>query len=79
MDELLLTRDEDGDVRLAGTDGAVSLDIIYDSVLGTGRQGVVFVGEISRKIDARLVMKVSKIAGQRMVSSLPSSRMTCRK
>lgn len=76
MNELPLTRDEDGDVRLAGTDGAVSLDIIYDTVLGTGRQGVVFVGEISRKNDSRLIMKVSKIAGQRVVNSLPSSSGT---
>ena len=72
MDELPLTRDDDGEVQLAGTDGAVSLEIVYDSVLGTGRQGVVFLGEISRKTDARLIMKVSEIAGhKRVVSPLP--------
>ena len=61
MDDLPLSRDDDGEVRLEGT-GPVSLQIMYDSVLGTGGQGAVFVGKILGKDDSREIMKVSGIA-----------------
>ena len=61
MNELPLNRnDDDGEIHLAGI-GAVSLQIIYDSVLGRGGHGVVFMGKIFRETDSRLVMKVSGI------------------
>jgi len=61
MDKLLpMRRGDGGDIHLAGI-GAVSLRIVYDSVLGKGDQGVVFVGEILGKTDSRLIMKVSGI------------------
>ncbi|CAM9571173.1 unnamed protein product [Ascophyllum nodosum] len=58
MDDLPLSRDDDGEVRLEGT-GPVSLQIMYDSVLGTGGQGAVFVGKILGKDDSREIMKVA--------------------
>ena len=58
MDGLPLRRDGNGEIQLAGT-GAVTLRIVYDSVLGTGRHGVVFKGEILGRYDSRVIMKVS--------------------
>ena len=58
MDNLPLSRDDDGEVHLQGT-GPVSLQIVYDCVLGTGGQGVVFVGKILGRTDSRVIMKVS--------------------
>ena len=71
MNELPLRRDDEGEIQLSGT-GAVSLRIVYDSVLGKGEQGVVFVGEILDKTDSRLIMKVSEIVrcGRRQLTSL---------
>ena len=60
MDTLLLKRDNDGRIHLAGTD-ADSLLIIYDSVLGIGEQGVEFIAEIIDEADSRPTMKVSEI------------------
>jgi len=60
MDELLLRRDNGGEIHLEGI-GAVSLRIIYDSVLGIGEQGVVFMAEMIGKTDSRPIMKVSEI------------------
>lgn len=61
MEKVLpMSRGDDGDIQLAGV-GAVSLRIVYDSVLGKGEHGVVFVGEIIGKTDSRLIMKVSEI------------------
>ena len=62
MDDLPLSRDDDGEIHLAGTAGPVSLQIVYNSILGTGGQGVVFVGNILSKSDSRVIMKVSEIA-----------------
>ena len=59
MNELPLRRDDEGEIQLSGT-GAVSLRIVYDSVLGKGDQSVVFVGEILGKTDSRIIMKVSE-------------------
>lgn len=61
MDELPLRRDINDEIQLTGI-GAVSLRIVYDSVLGTGGHGVVFMGEVFGKTDLRLIMKVSKNA-----------------
>ncbi|CAM9571594.1 unnamed protein product, partial [Ascophyllum nodosum] len=58
MDNLPLSRDDDGEVHLQGT-GPVSLQIVYDCVLGTGGQGVVFVGKILGRTDSRVIMKVA--------------------
>ena len=71
MNELPLRRDDEGEIQLSRT-GAVSLRIVYDSVLGKGEQGVVFVGEILDKTDSRLIMKVSEIVrcGRRQLTSL---------
>ena len=57
MDNLPLSRDDDGEVCLEGT-GPVCLKIVYDCVLGTGGQGAVFVGKILGKDDSRVIMKV---------------------
>ena len=62
MDDLPLSRNDDGEIHLAGTSGPVSLQIVYDCILGTGGQGVVFVGNILGKSDSRVIMKVSEIA-----------------
>lgn len=61
VDNLPITRGEDGELHLAGT-GPVSLEIEYDCVLGTGGQGVVFGGKIleRRGNDTRLIMKVGR-------------------
>jgi len=40
--------------------GAVSLRNVQMSVLRTGGQGVVIMGEIFGKIDSRLIMKISE-------------------
>ena len=58
MDELPLRRDVNGEIQLAGT-GAVTLRIVYDSVLGTGEHVIVVWGEILGRYDSRLIMKVS--------------------
>ena len=62
MDDLPLRRDDDGEIHLAGTAGLVSLQMVYDCILGTGGQGVVFVGNILSKSDSRIIMQVSEIA-----------------
>ena len=51
MDELPLRRDDDGEIQLEET-GAVSLRTMYDSILWTGEQRVVFMGEIFGKTDS---------------------------
>jgi len=51
IDDVPLRRDDDDEIQLEGT-GAVSLRIMYDSILWTGKQGVVFVGEIFGKTDS---------------------------
>ena len=62
MDDLPLSRDDDGEIHLAGTAGPVSLQIVYDCILGTGGQGAVFVGKVLSKCDSRVLMQVSEIA-----------------
>lgn len=71
MDELLLRRDNDGEIHLAGT-GAVSLRIIYDSVLGIGEQGVKFMAEIVGKADSRPIMKVREIVSLSICGTSPA-------
>ena len=67
MDDLPLSRDDDGEIRLVGTAGPVSLQIVYDCILGTGGQGAVFVGKVLSKSDSRvLIMQVSEIASFRV-------------
>ena len=66
MDDLRLSRDDDGEIHLAGTTGPVSLQIVYDCVLGKGGQGAVFVGKILGKNDSRVIMQVSEIASFRV-------------
>ena len=39
----------------------MTVETIYDSVLGIGEQGVVFMAEIVGKADSRPIMKVSEI------------------
>ena len=60
MDQLPLRRNDNGEIQLEGI-GAINLQIIYDSVLGSGGQAVVFKGRIYRKIDSQLVMQVGGI------------------
>ena len=66
MDDLPLSRDDDGEIRLAGTTEPVSLQIVYDCILGTGGQGAVFVGKVLSKSDSRVLMQVSEIASFRV-------------
>ena len=51
MDDLPLRRDDDDEIQLERT-GAVSLRTMYDSILWTGEQGVVFMGKIFGKTDS---------------------------
>ena len=78
MDELLLRRDNDGEIHLAGT-GAVSLRIIYDSVLGIGEQGVEFMAEIIGKTDSRPIIKVSENVSLSTCGTPSASRLTVEK
>ena len=60
MDDLPLSRGDDGETHLAGTAGLVSLETVYDCILGTGGgQGAVFVGKVLSKSDSRVLMQVS--------------------
>lgn len=58
IDQLPLSRNNGNDIYLQGT-GAVTMHIIYDCVLWTGAQGVVFSDKIFRENDSRgVVMEV---------------------
>lgn len=57
MDQLPISRDADGDVQLAGT-GRVSLRIEWESILGHGGQGAVFLGKILDQYGRQLIREV---------------------
>ncbi|CAM9827730.1 unnamed protein product [Ascophyllum nodosum] len=59
MEDLPLSRNDDGEIHLAGTAGPVSLQIVYDCVLRKGGQGAVFAGKILDKSDSRVIMQVA--------------------